>query len=192
MSLNKLARGVVFVAALASAVPNAGCNKTEQSTHGKQSAQAASTPLRSWEKEFPECGEGMKGGGDGGSIYIKGPFRSSEESWECVRDQLRDRDCRAIREERRRIIAEIPSLFQCVDGEIKLTVRPSQLVVLADFDSAESSTKGDCSKTSIDARVRVQRVLDRMACNEEGKPHEKLGWGDAEGGRIYNPCAGGC
>ena len=27
--------------------------------------------------------------------------------------------------------------------------------------------------------------------DKEGKPHEELDWGEAEGGRIYNPCTDG-
>ena len=217
MSLNRLARSAVLLTALASIAPNAGCNKTNQGSPDEQAtqtasaplepgentgcnktnqgspdgqaAQAASAPLEPGEKEFPECGEGMKSTHDG--RYISGPFGSSAESWDCVRDRLNDQDCRAIREERRRRIKEIPSLFECVDGEVKLKARPSQLADLGDFSHAETQTKGDCSEETREARVRIGRVLDRMKCDEEGKPHEKLNWSEAEGGRIYNPCAGG-
>ena len=123
--------------------------------------------------------------------FLSGPLGSTEENWECVRDRTNDRDCRAIREERRRRIAEIPSLLECVDGQIKIKARPSQLADLADFSSAEARTEGDCSETSSDSRARIRRVLDRMACDEKGQPHEELGFGEAKGGRIYNPCAGG-
>lgn len=189
MSLNTLARSAYLVAALASAVPNAGCDKPESNGHDGQPSQTASAPLEPGEKEFPECGKGMKTLEDG--RWVSGPLGSTEENFDCVYDHSHGRDCRAIREERRRRITEIPSLFECVDGEIGIKARPSQLADLGDFSRAEAQTKGDCSETSRESRVRIGRVLDRMACDKEDKPHEKLGWGDAKGGRIYNPCAGG-
>lgn len=189
MSLNRLARNAVLLTALASAIPSAGCDKTEQGVQDGQSSQAASAPLEPGEKEFPECGKGMKTTNNGN--FISGPWGSTEENFDCVFDHSHDLNCSAIREERRRRIAEIPSLFKCVNGEIKIKAQPSQLADLGDFSRAEARTKVDCKETSRESRVRIGRVLDRMACDEEGKPHEKLGWGDTEGGRIYNPCAGG-
>lgn len=183
MSLNTLARNAFVAVTLASAVPNAGCNKTQQDVPEERSTQAVPG-----EREFPECDREMKTIENG--RYGSGPIESGEEtSWDCVSDRLSGRDCRAIREAWRARIKRIPDLFECQDGQAKLVARPSQLVELTNFST--TGIKGDCNGISAEYKSRIERVLDRLTCDKDGQLHEKLGFGEAKGGRIYNPCAGG-
>jgi len=175
MSLDKLARGAFIAAALAAAAPDLGCNDARNTVSGEQS--------------FPECGDGMKSESNG--RYISYPPGSSEENVDCVRDRLAGRDCHAARDERRVRIEAIKSLFSCKDSQVVPIVPLSLIAGLDDFSSVASETKGDCGEATAESITRIRRVLNRLTCNKDGKLHEELEYGQAEGGRVYNPCAGG-
>jgi hypothetical protein len=143
--------------------------------------------------DFSECGEGFKilGEKDG----FRYPVLSSrgdatEEQIGCADDKMRNRDCRPVRRTGIGRIKGIPDMFKCdKQGNLILTARPADLIDLNNFFG--EGRIGNCEDVIGDFQGRIRAVFERMHCDKDNKPAEELGFGQASGGREYNPCGGG-
>lgn len=162
---NSFERGLFLAAALVTA----GCNSKPEKNDGM----------------YPQCGPGITIKAEQGEPWISSPLNTSQWAENCAFDSYFQRDCSGIRATGHERIAAIMSLFKCEDHKAIFKVEPSVLENLTNF--ADIPHMGNCNDVAKEYGSRVRRVIERVACDKDGQPYEKLKLGDNPGGRQASP-----
>ena len=136
--------------------------------------------------DFPHCQRGMKWQNG----YIWGTKATTSREFGCAWDTIYKRNCSEIRFEGEYRVENMANRYNCVDGVPVYRYDSDSEKKMHDFSRIWRI--GDCDEIIHDYQKRMEVVKRRLKCNDKGKAYEDYKcWGCAEGGRHYNPCAGG-
>lgn len=126
-----------------------------------------------------------------GRYTVSGEGATQRELGTCL-DAAHGRNCDPVRDAYEEVRNGMFEMIACDEqGNPQLPEGDLSSVFLIDpLYEGLAASDGDCNGVLTRSQIKIERILKRVECDEDGKPFEKLGFGEAEGG-INKGCGGG-